>query len=166
MVIRASAASASCLLEGALGHEPGQGLLDGGAALAERLVGDVAQHHLVPGDSGHLGDAGAHQSGSDDGESLFQSWAGEPNRATAMGETGRVPDWITLMTSVVVVGVLALLLRWAYGGRQRSLVERRPTAGGVDDYGLMVVDRLPRHLHRGRGVPAAAGGAPASGRSW
>jgi len=55
-----------------------------------------------------------------------------------MGETGRVPDWITLMTSVVVVGVLALILRWAYGGRRRSLVERRPTAGGVDDYGLMV----------------------------
>ena len=55
-----------------------------------------------------------------------------------MGETGRVPDWITLMTSVVVVGVLALLLRWAYGGRHRSLVERRPTAGSVDDYGLMV----------------------------
>jgi hypothetical protein len=55
-----------------------------------------------------------------------------------MGETGRVPDWIALMTSVAVVGVLALLLRWAYGGRKRSLVERRPSAGGVDDYGLMV----------------------------
>ena len=55
-----------------------------------------------------------------------------------MGETGRVPDWIALMTSVAVVGVLALLLRWAYGGRKRSLVERRPTAGSVDDYGLMV----------------------------
>jgi hypothetical protein len=55
-----------------------------------------------------------------------------------MGETGRVPGWITLMTSVVVVGVLAVLLRWAYGGRRRSLVERRPSPGGVDDYGLMV----------------------------
>jgi hypothetical protein len=55
-----------------------------------------------------------------------------------MGKTGRVPDWIALMTSVAVVGVLALLLRWAYGGRKRSLVERRPSAGGVDDYGLMV----------------------------
>jgi hypothetical protein len=55
-----------------------------------------------------------------------------------MGETGRVPDWIALMTSVAAVGVLALLLRWAYGGRKRSLVERRPSAGGVDDYGLMV----------------------------
>ncbi len=55
-----------------------------------------------------------------------------------MRETGRVPDWIALMTSVAVVGVLALLLRWAYGGRKRSLVERRPTAGSVDDYGLMV----------------------------
>lgn len=55
-----------------------------------------------------------------------------------MGETGRVPDWIALMTSVAVVGVLALLLRWAYGGRKRSLVERRPSAGGTDNYGLMV----------------------------
>ncbi len=55
-----------------------------------------------------------------------------------MGETGRVPDWIALMTSVAVVGVLALLLRWAYGGGKRSLVERRPSAGTTDDYGLMV----------------------------
>ncbi len=52
-----------------------------------------------------------------------------------MGETGRVPDWIALMTSVAVVGVLALLLRWAYGGRKRSLVERRPSAGGTDTTG-------------------------------
>jgi len=55
-----------------------------------------------------------------------------------MGETGRVPDWFALMTSVLVVGVLTLILRWAYGGKRRSLVERRPRPGGVDDYGLMV----------------------------
>ena len=34
-----------------------------------------------------------------------------------MGETGAVPGWSALITSVVMVGVLALLLRWAYGGR-------------------------------------------------
>ena len=33
-----------------------------------------------------------------------------------MGETGAVPGWSALITSVVMVGVLALLLRWAYGG--------------------------------------------------
>jgi hypothetical protein len=63
--------------------------------------------------------------------------AGEPNRRP-MGETGAVPGWSALITSVVTVGVLALLLRWAYGGKRRSLVERRPRPGTADDYGLMV----------------------------
>lgn len=49
-----------------------------------------------------------------------------------------MPDWIALITSVLVVGVLALLLRWAYGGRRRSVVARLPTSGGAEDYGLMV----------------------------
>ena len=61
----------------------------------------------------------------------------EPNRGV-MRETGAVPGWSALLTSVVVVGVLALLLRWAYGGKRRSLVERRPRPGTPDDYGLMV----------------------------
>ncbi len=60
-----------------------------------------------------------------------------------MGDTGAVPDWSALITSVLVVGLLALLLRWAYGGRGRSLVERRPSAGGADDYGLMVAVSSP-----------------------
>jgi hypothetical protein len=49
-----------------------------------------------------------------------------------------VPDWSALITSVVVVAVLAGLLRWAYGGRRTSLVERRPRTGDAEDYGLMV----------------------------
>lgn len=49
-----------------------------------------------------------------------------------------MPDWSALITSVVVVGVLALILRWAYGGSRRSVVERRARAGAADDYGLMV----------------------------
>jgi hypothetical protein len=60
-----------------------------------------------------------------------------------MGETVPVPDWSALITSVAVVGVLALLLRWAYGGRGRSLVERRPRQGRPDDYGLMVAVASP-----------------------
>ena len=55
-----------------------------------------------------------------------------------MGDTGPVPGWISLLTSIAVVGVLALLLRWAYGSRGRSVVERRPRRGGERDYGLMV----------------------------
>ena len=61
----------------------------------------------------------------------------EPNRGV-MSETGAVPDWSALITSALMVGVLALLLRWAYGGKRRSLVERRPRPGAADDYGLMV----------------------------
>ncbi len=38
----------------------------------------------------------------------------------------------------LVVGLLALVLRWGFGGeRRRSLVERRPKAGHSDEYGLL-----------------------------
>jgi hypothetical protein len=37
-----------------------------------------------------------------------------------------------------VVGLLVLLLRWAFGGRGTSLVARRPRAGRSDEYGLLV----------------------------
>jgi len=49
-----------------------------------------------------------------------------------------VVDWKSLVISVLVVGVLAVILVWAYGGRSRSVVERRPSAGAEDDYGLLV----------------------------
>ena len=49
-----------------------------------------------------------------------------------------MPDWSALITSVLVVGLLALILRWAYGGSRRSVVERRARAGTADDYGLLV----------------------------
>jgi hypothetical protein len=68
--------------------------------------------------------------------------AAEPNDRP-MGETVPVPDWSALITSVVVVGVLALLLRWAYGGRRQSVVERRARQGAPDDYGLMVAVASP-----------------------
>lgn len=47
-------------------------------------------------------------------------------------------DLKSLAASVLVVGVLALILRWAYGGRSRSLVERRSSPGSEDQYGLLV----------------------------
>jgi hypothetical protein len=55
-----------------------------------------------------------------------------------MGDTVPVPDWSSLVTSILVVGVLALLLRWAFGSRMRSVVERLPRRGSEHEYGLMV----------------------------
>jgi hypothetical protein len=43
-----------------------------------------------------------------------------------------------MITALVVVGVLVLLLRWAFSGQSRSLVERRPRTGRADEYGLLV----------------------------
>jgi hypothetical protein len=68
--------------------------------------------------------------------------AGEPNERH-VGDTGAVPHWSALITSVLVVGVLALILRWAYGGRGRSVVARRPTPGSAGEYGLMVAVAAP-----------------------
>jgi hypothetical protein len=54
-----------------------------------------------------------------------------------------VPDWRSYLISLLVLGVLALLLRWAFGGRSRSLVERRARQGHDDEYGLMVAVASP-----------------------
>lgn len=49
-----------------------------------------------------------------------------------------MPGWRSLFIAVVMVGVLVLLLRWAFGGPSRSLVERRAQPGQEDEYGLLV----------------------------
>ena len=49
-----------------------------------------------------------------------------------------VIDWQSLAVSVLMVGILALILRWAYGGRSRSVVARRAKPGAEDEYGLLV----------------------------
>lgn len=36
-----------------------------------------------------------------------------------------------------VIGVLILVLRWAFGGRNTSIVERPPMSGKPDQYGLL-----------------------------
>ena len=54
-----------------------------------------------------------------------------------------MPGWQSYLISLVVVGVLALLLRWAFSGRSRSLVERRPRQGHENEYGLMVAVSAP-----------------------
>ena len=52
-------------------------------------------------------------------------------------------DLQRLTAAVLVVGLLALILRWAYGGRSRSLVERRSSPGSEDEYGLLVAIASP-----------------------
>lgn len=54
-------------------------------------------------------------------------------------------DWQRLLIAVLVLGVLMLLLRWAYAGdrRPRSLVERRPRVGHSNEYGLLVAIAAP-----------------------
>lgn len=72
----------------------------------------------------------------------------EPNRRP-VGETWAVPAWSAFITSVAVVGLLALILRWAYGGKRPSLVARRPQAGTPEDYGLMVAVASPGNFIEG-----------------
>jgi hypothetical protein len=42
------------------------------------------------------------------------------------------------VAAVVCLGVLMLLLRWAFGGPSRSLVARRARIGDAHEYGLLV----------------------------
>ncbi len=51
-------------------------------------------------------------------------------------------DWRSYFIALLVLGVLALLLRWAYSGG-RSVVERRARQGHEDEYGLMVAVASP-----------------------
>ncbi len=42
------------------------------------------------------------------------------------------------LVSLVCLGVLIMLMRWAFGGPRRSLVQRRPQIGSPEEYGLLV----------------------------
>jgi hypothetical protein len=49
-----------------------------------------------------------------------------------------------MLLTLSVLGVLVLLLRWAYGGSRRSsLIERRATVGHSHQYGLLVAIAAP-----------------------
>lgn len=53
-------------------------------------------------------------------------------------------DWQRMLLAVTVLGVLLLLLRWAFSdGRRSSLVARRPKIGNSFDYGLLVAISAP-----------------------
>lgn len=60
-------------------------------------------------------------------------------------------DWQRALLALATVGVLMLLLRWAFGnGRRRtSLVERKPTVGHSDEYGLLVSIAAPGNYIQG-----------------
>jgi len=54
-----------------------------------------------------------------------------------------VPSWGSYsylygpIVALCVIGVLMLVLRWAFGGRNQSVVERPPISGRPDQYGLL-----------------------------
>ena len=54
-----------------------------------------------------------------------------------------MPDWQSYFIAVLMVALLVLVLRWAFGGRSRSLVERLPQPGHEGDYGLLVPIAAP-----------------------
>jgi hypothetical protein len=64
-----------------------------------------------------------------------------------LAQTGAVHVWNSFLFEPLVaflgVGVLALLLRWAFG-RGGSLIARPPTPGSPDEYGLLVPVAAPR----------------------
>ena len=66
----------------------------------------------------------------------------EPTRRGIV-DNRRVIDWQSLAVALLMVAVLALILRWAYGGRSRSLVARRAKPGSADEYGLLVAIASP-----------------------
>jgi len=65
-----------------------------------------------------------------------------------------VPAWQSFsfvfgpMLSFLVVGLLALLLRWAFG-RGKSVVARAPRSGPASDYGLLVAVAAPHTYVQG-----------------
>lgn len=68
----------------------------------------------------------------------------------AMGHNRRVLDWQRLLLVAAVLGLLILLLRWAYGaGGPTSLVARTPTVGHSDEYGLLVAIAAPGNYIEG-----------------
>jgi hypothetical protein len=63
--------------------------------------------------------------------------------------SGPSPLWAPVI-AFVVVGVLALILRWAWSSRPESLLSERPRAGLDTDYGLLVPVAAPIDAVDGR----------------
>ncbi len=54
----------------------------------------------------------------------------------------RTGDYLTAIVPLLLIGVLVLLLRWAFG-RGHSLVARPARRGAPHDYGLLVPVAMP-----------------------
>ena len=53
-----------------------------------------------------------------------------------------------------VMGVLVLVLKWAYSGRPTSLLSRRPRRGAENEYGLMSPLAAPKDIAEGEDIVA------------
>jgi hypothetical protein len=61
-----------------------------------------------------------------------------------MVDNRAVLDWQRMFLALAALGVLVILLRWAYGGSRRtSLVAHRPKVGHSNEYGLLVAIAAP-----------------------
>jgi len=52
----------------------------------------------------------------------------------------------------LAIGVLALVLRWAYSPRRTTLVARTPVRGRPDEYGLLVAVASPESVREGEAI--------------
>ena len=63
-------------------------------------------------------------------------------------------DIAEMLTVAGVLGVLVLVLRWAYSSRRDSLLSRPPKAGAEHEYGLMKPLAAPRNASEGKQICA------------
>jgi hypothetical protein len=93
-------------------------------------------------------------------KSAAPAWAVGPTRGAAAAQqeqTGTVrsaSSWSFVISPLVAfagIGVLSLLLRWAFG-RGGSLVAAPPRPGAPSDYGLLVAVHAPRSEAEGEAM--------------
>ncbi|WP_019876307.1 hypothetical protein [Sporichthya polymorpha] len=59
-----------------------------------------------------------------------------------------------MLVVAIVLGLLVLVLRWAFSPRQTSLLSRRPRTGSEHDYGLMTPLAAPEDAAEGAQISA------------
>ena len=85
---------------------------------------------------------------------------GNPYRGRRARKNAGMPDasgpsfgWAP-MIAAAAVGVLALILRWAWSTKRDSLLSERPRSGPDTDYGLLIPVAAPRDDADGRRLAA------------
>ncbi len=66
-----------------------------------------------------------------------------------MGDPPRYTHLLGPLMGFGVVGIVILLLKWAYSGRRDTLLSDRPRAGEPDEYGLLVSVAKPASAAEG-----------------